>query len=70
MNKTVKKDAEYYSGMTVNERLFDASLLDAFEAAASSGNRGQMIELLRQVYVDSPEYTADSILENPSRYGF
>lgn len=59
-----------YSGMTVNERLFTAGLLDAFDRAACSRNRDEMLSILKQVEVDHPESTADSILENPAKYGY
>ena len=38
-----------YSGMTVNERLFSAGILKAWDAAAESRNRKRMVELLSWV---------------------
>jgi hypothetical protein len=38
-----------YTGMTVNERLFDAGLVDAFDTAVKAGNRAQMISILSKV---------------------
>jgi hypothetical protein len=35
--------------MTINERLFAAGLLDAWDAAVRARNRGRMIELLQEV---------------------
>ena len=59
-----------FLGMTVNERLFAAGLLDDFEAAARRRDRRRMIDILTQVAVDTPERTADTILRNPETYGF
>ena len=59
-----------YSGMTANERLVEAGLLDEFDEAARRRDRDKMIELLRRVDVQSPEWSVDAILANPERYGF
>lgn len=59
-----------YSGMTVNERLYVAGLLEKFDAAARSRNRNEMLNILRKVDVESPKQTADAILENPKMYGY
>ena len=56
--------------MTVNERLFTAGLLDAFGEAARRRDRDQMIELLRRVEIETSEWSVDTILEHPERYGF
>jgi len=59
-----------YSGMTVNERLSEAGIMDAWEAAAHSRNRGKMIELLRRVELsDDAEKIVVTILADPKRYG-
>lgn len=60
-----------YSGMTVNERLYDAGLLDRFNAAARDRNRDAMIALLASVGLedDAPRIT-DTILANPTKYGY
>ena len=59
-----------YTGMTVNERLFTAGLLDAFDRAAHARSRDEVLSILKRVEVDHPESTADSILENPAKYGY
>ena len=41
--------AEDYSGMTVNERLFVAGLLDAYEAAVESGDLNAINSVLAKV---------------------
>ena len=59
-----------YAGMTVNERLFAAGLLAVFDDAARKRDRDKMIELLRRVEVETPEWSVDAILADPGRYGF
>lgn len=61
-----------YSGMTVNERLYEASLLDAFDQAAKERNRKWMIEILTSVELNitQAEETTDAILKTPSKYGY
>lgn len=56
--------------MTVNERLFDAGLMDAFDAATSARDRAEMIQLLTDVDVKDAARSADTILERPERYGY
>ena len=58
-----------YSGMTTNERLFAAGLLDAFDAAVVRGDRKQMIDILQSVDVLDPERVSETILSRPTRYG-
>jgi hypothetical protein len=41
--------AEDYSGMTVNERLFAAGLMDACDAAVATGDLDKMNRVLAQV---------------------
>ena len=61
-----------YAGMTVNERLFTAGLLDTFGDAARRRDRGEMLRLLEAVELDvgNATRTADLILANPRKYGF
>ena len=56
--------------MTVNERLFDAGLLDAFDAAARARDRAELIRLLTEVDVEGAAWSADTLLENPESYGY
>lgn len=60
-----------YSGMTVNERLFEAGLMANFEAAVRSKDRNRIISVLTMVQLskDDAAFTADMMLANP-RYGF
>ena len=62
--------ASVHGGMTVNERLYAASMMDLFDQAVRDGDRLAMIRILRLVGVDPPEATADPILERPERYGY
>jgi hypothetical protein len=60
-----------YRGMTTNERLFAANLLPEFNVAARKQDRAKMIELLSRVDLASQaEWIADTVLANPSKYGF
>jgi hypothetical protein len=61
-----------YDGMTTNERLWKAKLLDAFESAAKNKNREALVEILKQVEIAprGAESIADDVLKNPKMYGF
>ena len=48
-----------YSGMTVNERLFNAGTLDAFDDAVRLGDREPAIDLPVAVHVETPESSVD-----------
>ena len=63
-------DRPDYSGMTVNERLVTADLMDQFDVAARSGDRDAMIRLLVAVDLADPHHTADALLKDPARYGY
>lgn len=56
--------------MTVNERLVEAGLRDQWDVAVRARDRGAMLELMRMVEVTPPEFTVDTILANPARYGY
>jgi hypothetical protein len=60
------------SGMTVNERLFTCSLLDAWDEAARERDRSQMITILIQVAIESDqaEKITDAVLKKQKMYGF
>jgi hypothetical protein len=61
-----------YAGMTTNERLFTAGLLDAFDAAARRRDRAEMLRLLGAVDLDGAEATrtVELIIADPRKYGF
>jgi hypothetical protein len=57
--------------MTVNERLCSAGLLDQFDAAARSRDRGRLIALLVAVELaDEAPGIVDGVLANPAKYGY
>ena len=65
------KDKTDYSGMTVNERLYAAGLLEAWDAAAKCRDRNRMIELLNEIDLSNQAQSiSDKILANPKFYGF
>ena len=56
------------SGMTVNERLYAAGLLDAFYRAANKRDKDEMIALLMSIDFErsQAEEAAESIINNPA----
>ena len=62
-------DDSRFTGMTVNERLFVAGLLEAFDAAATARNRSEMIRILTDLDVEGAAWSADTIVQNPRRQG-
>jgi hypothetical protein len=61
-----------YSGMTTNERLYAAGLLDQFDIATKSHNRDAMVQILVQVNIPAGEAAsiASKILAAPGLYGY
>ena len=61
-----------YSDMTVNERLYEAGLLDDFYKAANRKDKNEMMAILMSVELDSAraEETAGTILNNMAFSGF
>lgn len=58
-----------FAGMSVNERLFVAGLLETFDDSVRKRDRSAMIALLRKVgLADQAEGVADRILADPRRY--
>jgi hypothetical protein len=66
-----ESDRVRFGGMTVNERLFAAGILDQFDDAARRRDRQSMLAYLRRVAMTDSQAveTADAILANPSFYG-
>ncbi len=60
-----------YAGMTVNERLAVAGLMQAFDKAVMARDRSGAIAVLRQVELSDEQAasTVDTMFANPSRYG-
>ena len=60
-----------YDGMTTNERLAAAGVLEEWDAAARARDRARMVELLTLVELGSQaEWIADRVLAMPERYGY
>ncbi len=61
-----------FTGMTTNERLGTAGLFDEWDRAAFARDRDGMIEVLQKVELTETEAAsvADSVLQNPAKYGF
>lgn len=58
-----------FAGMTVNERLFVAGILDQFDDAARRRDRQAMLAYLIRVLPDkAATETTDAILANPRYY--
>ena len=61
-----------FGGMTVNERLVVAGLLQQWDRSVKARDRDAMVAILKRV--DLPETEsgtiADSVLSNPVKYGF
>ena len=59
-------------GMSANERLLLAGLIDEFDAAARERDRDGMIAVLVRTGLprEAAVATADAVLANPKRYGY
>ena len=64
--------SDKYSGMTVNERLFEAGLMSAFDQAARARNKTKMVEILKKVELTDAQAneTSVAIINSPSMYGY
>ena len=69
---SMELDIHAYSGMTTNERLYAAGLLEQFDLAAKSRNQELMALILQRVEIPENEALAiaESVMANPKRYGF
>jgi hypothetical protein len=61
-----------YAGMTTNERLFAAGLLEAFDEAARRRDREEMMRLLIEVELEPADAarTVEFIIADPRKYRF
>ena len=59
-----------FAGMSGNERLYEAGVMEAWDIALRARDRDKMIELLRIAEWGDAEAveTVDFILTNPTRY--
>lgn len=60
-----------YSGMTLNERLYKADLMAAFDSAVRKQDRNRLAEILKRVALEGEDavYIIDTVLNDPKRYG-
>jgi len=65
-------DDDPWAGMTTNERLFEAGVMDAFDAAIEAGDRDRAIALLGKAHFGERAAAdiADAVLANPAFYGY
>lgn len=58
--------------MTVNERLYAAGLIKAWDRAVIERDRAKMLEILMatELTAEQAAFTADATLANPEKYGF
>lgn len=61
-----------FTGMTINERLFECGRLEEFQEAALRRNRPEMVRLLSDLELSIAEVAqiVDAILVDPPRFGF
>jgi len=67
-----EKPRGQFAGMTVNERLVEAELLETFNRAARERNCEAMLSILLKVELTTEQAaeTTDTILANPMHYGY
>ena len=60
---------EDFAGMTVNERLYAAGLLDAFDDAVGRGDKDEAIMLLQKVHLSlqGAQQAAHALFANPHK---
>ena len=70
----VAEASRKYSGMTMNERLYFAGLVDRWAAAFRSRDREAMLRICAQAGIaEGPtgrSWIVDTALANPEKYGF
>ncbi|MEO5666278.1 MAG: hypothetical protein ABIR39_23650 [Nocardioides sp.] len=61
-----------FRGMTVNEALATAGLIEQWDAAIEAGNRNGAVEVLKKVLMSEScaASTVDAVLAEPSKYGY
>jgi hypothetical protein len=62
----------HVDGMTVNERLFELGLMDAFDSAIGNRDRDAAVDILKKAKL-TPEQaleTVSAIFADPKRYGY
>ena len=66
------KEGKRFGGMTVNERLFESKLFDAFDLAVIKRDKKKLLEILKTVELSDEQAnsTVDAIFLNPKKYGY
>jgi len=61
-----------YSGMTLNEMLFEAGLIKEFDKAVKEKNELALIQILQKVNISAKngKKIIKTIFNNPGKYGF
>lgn len=61
-----------YKGMTLNEMLFEANLINDFETAIKIRDVRQAMEVLSKINIlkDDAEKIINTIFQNPKKFGF
>ena len=61
-----------YDGMTVNERLFEAKLLEEYDSAVKKRDKKALVKILKKVAFSEEQanVTIDAIFSNPKKYGY
>jgi hypothetical protein len=69
---TTGGDEPQVDGMTVNERLFELGLMDAFDAAIGNRDRDAAVDILKKARLttDQALATVRAIFADPKRYGY
>ena len=70
--KKSSKEGERFNGMTVNERLFKAKLLEGFELAVNKRDKEKVLEILKKVDLSDEQANAtmNAIFLNSKKYGY
>jgi hypothetical protein len=65
-------DRPDFAGMTLNERLYCASVIGKWDAACHARNRDAMLAILGEVEIAEPGRApiVDAVLADPAKYGF
>ena len=60
-----------YSGMTLNERLYEAKLMAEYDLVVKKRDRKKILEILKQVSLEGEEaiYIVNTVLNDPQKYG-
>ena len=65
-------DKKEYSGMTLNEMLYEAGLMKDFDSAIRKKDKTALIRILKSVNIaeKSASKIIESIFSNPEKYGY